>query len=161
MTTEPIAAIQVPAADRKTLYPAPFAAQVEGRVKHRLGDYYGLSNFGINLTELAPGSVSALLHHHSKQDEFIYIVLGNPILVLDDREYLLKPGDCCGFKAGAGIGHQLINKSKSAVFYLEIGDRTAGDFPAYPNDDLKLSRIGDGPWIITHKDGTPYEGLAQ
>jgi uncharacterized cupin superfamily protein len=161
MTTEPLAAINVPAADRKTLYPAPFAAQVEGRVKHRLGDHYGLSNFGINLTELAPGSVSALLHHHTMQDEFIYIVSGTPTLVLDDKEYLLQPGDCCGFKAGTGIGHQLVNKSQSAVFYLEIGDRTAGDVPAYPKDDLKLTRHADGAWIITHKDGTPYEGAAR
>lgn len=157
MSNEPTAAMQVPAADQKTLYPAPFAARVEGRVKHRLGDYYGLTNFGINLTELAPGSVSALLHHHTKQDEFIYIVSGAPTLVLDDKEYPLRAGDCCGFKAGTGIGHQLVNKSQSAVLYLEIGDRTAGDLPAYPKDDLKLTRHVDGAWIITHKDGTPYQ----
>jgi uncharacterized cupin superfamily protein len=156
MTTEPLAANNVPAADRKSLYPAPFASQVEGRVKHRLGDFFGLSNFGVNLTELAPGSVSALLHHHTKQDEFIYIVSGSPLLVLDDKEYLLQTGDCCGFKAGTGIGHQLVNKSQSPVLYLEIGDRTAGDCPAYPKDDLKFTPAEDGAWIITRKDGTPY-----
>jgi uncharacterized cupin superfamily protein len=156
MNTEPLAAIKVAAANQKTLYPAPFAARVAGRLRRRLGDHYGLGNFGINLTELAPGSISALLHHHTKQDEFIYIVSGTPILVLDDKEYLLQAGDCCGFKAGAGIGHQLVNRSQSAVLYLEIGDRTAGDSPAYPKDDLKLTPLGDGAWKVTHKDGTPY-----
>jgi uncharacterized cupin superfamily protein len=155
--TEPIAAQDVPAHLRKSVYPAPFASQVEGRVKRRLGDHFALSNFGINLTELAPGSVSALLHHHTQQDEFIYIISGTPTLVLDDREYLLRPGDCCGFKAGTGVGHQLINRSSHGVLYLEIGDRTAGDYATYPRDDLKFTRIEGGAWILTHKDGTPYD----
>jgi uncharacterized cupin superfamily protein len=152
----PLAAIDVPAPHRKSIYPAPFAAQVEGRIKHRLGDYFGLTNFGLNLTELAPGSVSALLHHHTRQDEFIYILAGTPTLVLDDREYLLKPGDCCGFKAGSGAGHQLVNKSSAPVQYLEIGDRTAGDYAEYPRDDLKFTQTEGGAWILTHKDGSPY-----
>lgn len=156
MKTEPVAAADVPAPPRKSLYPPPFAAQVEGRIKHRLGDYFGLTNFGINLTELAPGSVSALLHHHTTQDEFIYVVSGTPTLVLDDKEYLLGPGDCCGFKAGAGVGHQLVNKSSLPVQYLEIGDRAAGDYPEYPRDDLKFTPAEGGAWIITHKDGSPY-----
>jgi uncharacterized cupin superfamily protein len=152
----PVAAIDVPAPNRKSIYPHPFAAQVEGRIKRRLGDHFGLSNFGINLTELAPGSVSALLHHHSRQDEFIYILSGEPTLVLDDREYQLKPGDCCGFKAGTGAGHQLVNKSSAPVQYLEIGDRTAGDYAEYPRDDLKFTQIEGGAWILTRKDGSPY-----
>lgn len=156
MTTEPISAIAVPVLNRKSIYPPPFAAQVEGRVKHRLGDHFGLTNFGINLTELAPGSVSALLHHHTKQDEFIYIVSGSPSLVLDDREYLLRAGDCCGFKAGNSIGHQLVNKSQAPVLYLEIGDRTVGDYAAYPKDDVMFTQLEDGSWTLTHKDGAPY-----
>ncbi|MGH8132102.1 MAG: hypothetical protein ACRETG_10330 [Steroidobacteraceae bacterium] len=68
MITEPIAAIEIPAQNRKSIYPAPYASQVEGRVKHRLGDHFGLANFGVNLTELAPGPVSALLHHHTKHE---------------------------------------------------------------------------------------------
>jgi uncharacterized cupin superfamily protein len=156
MTTKPIAAGDVAAASRKTIYPAPFAAQVEGRVKHRLGDHFGLSNFGVNLTELAPGSVSALLHHHAKQDEFVYIIAGTPTLVLGDQEHLLGPGDCCGFKAGTAVGHQLVNRTQSVVFYLEIGDRVPGDYAMYPNDDLKFTQTEAGAWILTHKDGTPY-----
>lgn len=116
----------------------------------------GLANFGINLTELAPGAVSALLHHHSRQDEFIYIVAGTPTLVLDDEEHLLQPGNCCGFKAGTGVGHPLANKSVRPVLYLEIGDRTVGDYAEYPRDDLKFAPAEGGGWILTHKDGTPY-----
>ena len=156
MSTEPIAAGKVPLSTRKSIYPAPFAARVEGRSRRRLGEHFGLTNFGINLTELAPGSASALLHHHTKQDEFIYIVSGAPTLVLDDREYPLRAGDCCGFKAGTGLGHQLVNRTASNVVYLEIGDRTAGDYAAYPRDDLMFTQIEGGAWILTHKDGTPY-----
>jgi uncharacterized cupin superfamily protein len=156
MTHEPIAAAEVPVSTRKSLYPAPFAARVEGRTRQRLGDHFGLANFGVNLTRLAPGSISALLHHHSRQDEFVYILSGTPILVLDDREYPLRAGDCCGFRAGSGVGHQLANRSREAVLYLEVGDRTPGDYPAYPRDDLMFTAVEGGGWIVTRKDGTPY-----
>lgn len=155
MSTEPVAATAVTAVSR-TIYPQPFAHIVAGRSKRRLGDHFGLTNFGINLTVLAPGAASALLHHHSAQDEFIYVVAGTPTLLLDDREYPLQAGDCCGFKAGSGIGHQLVNRSAAPVHYLEIGDRTPGDRPFYPNDDLHLEQRDDGTVIIAHKDGTPY-----
>lgn len=156
MTTEPLAAGKVPVSTRKSIYPAPFAARVEGRSKRRLGDHFGLTNYGVNLTELAPGTISALLHHHSKQDEFVYIVSGAPTLVIDDREYPLGAGDCCGFKAGTGVGHQLVNRTQSPVVFLEVGDRTAGDYAIYPNDDLKFTQTEAGAWILTHKDGTHY-----
>jgi uncharacterized cupin superfamily protein len=156
MNREPIAALAIPVLIRKSLYPAPFSQRVEGRTKHRFGDHFGLTNFGVNLTELAAGSVSALVHHHTKQDEFIYVVSGTPTLVLGDQEFLLRAGDCCGFKAGTAVGHQLANRSKDPVLYLEVGDRTAGDYPIYPNDDLKLTQVNEGAWIATHKDGTPY-----
>jgi len=156
MSNEPIAAGKIAERRRKTIYPGPYASQVEGRTKRPLGDHFGLTNFGINLTELAPGSVSALLHHHSKQDEFVYIISGAPTLVLDDREYRLGAGDCCGFKAGTGLGHQLVNRTQNTVVYLEVGDRTAGDYAEYPRDDLKFTQIEGGAWILTHKDGTPY-----
>ena len=155
MSTEPLAAAAVVAINR-TIYPQPFAQVVAGRSKRRLGDHFGLTNFGVNLTELAPGAASALLHHHTMQDEFIYVVSGTPTLMLDDREYLLQPGDCCGFKAGNGIGHQRVNKSSAPVQYLEMGDRTAGDRPFYPQDDLQLEQHADGTVVVTHKDGRPY-----
>ena len=156
MSSEPLQAVDVPVLSRKTIYPAPFSAQVEGRKKHRLGDHFGLTNFGINLTELEPGAVSALFHHHTKQDEFIYVVFGNPTLVLGDKEFTLKAGDCCGFKAGTGVGHQLVNRSQEKVLYLEIGDRAAGDYAEYPRDDLRFTQLETGAWVLTRKDGTPY-----
>lgn len=152
----PVAAASIPEPETKTIYPQPFAALVEGRIKRKLGDFFGLSNFGINLTTLKPGAASALLHHHAKQDEFIYVLEGTPTLILGDEEFLLQPGDCYGFKAGSGIGSQLINKSSEPTSFLEIGDRTPGDEVEYPNDDLKAVQMPDGSWKLTHKDGSPY-----
>ncbi len=156
MNIEPTASLDVPVSNRKSVYPPPFASRVEGRAKRRLSESYGLANFGVNLTTLAPGSASALLHHHTKQDEFIYVVSGSPTLLLDDKEYVLRAGDCCGFKAGLGVGHQLVNRSQEPASYLEIGDRTAGDHCTYPNDDLAAALSPDGAWVLTHKDGVPY-----
>lgn len=152
----PIPAESIPASDKKTCYPRPFAALVEGRTKRKLGDYFGLSNFGVNLTELAPGSVSALLHHHSKQDEFIFILKGELTLILDDSEYVMKVGDCYGFKAGSGVASQLVNRSSMSATYIEIGDRSEGDEVEYPNDDLKAVQLPEGKWRFTHKNGRPW-----
>ncbi|MBD9359130.1 cupin domain-containing protein [Methylomonas fluvii] len=139
-----------------SLYPEPFASRMAGREKRRLGDLFGLANFGVNLSMLAPGACSALRHAHSLQDEFIYILQGHPILVTDAGETMLAPGMCAGFKAGTGNAHQLLNRSNAEVQYLEIGDRTAGDAVIYPDDDLQALLV-DGNWQFAHKDGEPYE----
>ena len=136
-------------------YPEPFASRVRGRVKRPLGDLFGLTNFGVNLTELAPGAESALLHRHSRQDEFVYILEGTPTLVTDQGEELLHPGMCAGFPAG-GVAHHLVNRSDKPVRYLEIGDRTKGDEGSYPMDDLAAVMGPDGKWAFTRKDGTAY-----
>ncbi|MFM7424058.1 MAG: cupin domain-containing protein [Elainella sp.] len=151
----PISAQSVPATAGKTIYPEPYASLVQGRLKRKLGDLFGLTQFGVNLTELAPGAVSALAHSHSLQDEFIFVLEGNPTLMLGSEEISLNPGDCCGFKAGTGIAHQLVNRSAQPVTYLEMGDRTAGDQVEYPDDDLRAS-LTDGVWVLSHKDGRPY-----
>ena len=157
MSQLPINAESISVPKKKTVYPQQFAKLVEGRTKRKLGDFFGLTNFGVNLTELSPGAISALFHHHSKQDEFIYILEGTPTLILGDKEYTLKVGDCCGFKAGMGEApHQLINKSSSVVKYIEVGDRTVRDNVVYPNDDLKAKLLTSGEWELTHKDGRPY-----
>ncbi len=135
-------------------YPPPFAKRVEGRIKRPLGDLFGLTNFGVNLTTLKPGTESALLHRHSKQDEFVYILEGHPTLRTDEGEWALSPGDCAGFAAN-GAAHHLINRTDAPVTYLEIGDRMAGDEGSYPEDDLKAAMTPDG-WAFTRKDGTPY-----
>jgi len=152
----PIAAESIAAQLGKTIYPEPFASLVKGRQKRKLGEYFGLTNFGVNLTHLAPGAVSALAHSHSTQDEFILVLNGSPTLILGDTEFVLHPGDCYGFKAGTGIAHQLINRSDETVTYLEVGDRTAGDRVEYPNDDLKATQLPNGEWAVTHKDGRAY-----
>lgn len=140
----------------KTIYPPPFDALVKGRLKHKLGDLFGLTNFGVNLTELMPGAYSSVAHHHSKQDEFIYVVQGTLTLLFGGETLTLQAGDCFGFKAGNGIAHQLANRSAASVSYLEIGDRSEGDQCEYPNDDLKASALPNGAWAIAHKDGRPY-----
>ena len=113
-------------------------------------------NFGVNFTTLAPGSISALKHYHSKQDEFIYIISGTPILVYGDDEFLMSPGDCFGFKANSCVAHQLVNRTSSDVTYIEVGDRTPADSVEYPEDDLAFVQKADGAWSVSHKDGSPY-----
>jgi len=153
----PIAIVAAEAAPRKkpSVYPEPFASQMVGRVKHPLGDIFGLTNFGINLTRLLPGSGSALRHSHSKQDEFIYILQGNAVLITDAGETNVSVGMCAGFKAGSGNASQLVNRTDEDVVYLEIGDRTAGDVVSYPDDDLQANLV-NGVWQFQHKDGRPY-----
>src|SRR3954468_22352235 len=94
---------------RSSGYPEPFFSRMSRREKRALGDAFGLRNFGVNLTRLAPGGESSLLHRHSKQDEFIYVVEGEPTLVTDVGETTLKPGMCAGFPAGQRA-HQLVNR---------------------------------------------------
>jgi uncharacterized cupin superfamily protein len=150
-----IVANDAPPKAKQTNYPEAFASRMAGRRKHPLGDLFGLTNFGVNLTRLAPGAVSALRHAHSKQDEFVYILQGRPTLHTDEGRSVLSSGMCAGFKAGTGNGHRLINETEEEVVYLEVGDRTAGDEGAYPDDDIKAVLI-DGKWQFTHKDGSPY-----
>lgn len=156
MKPKALQAVAAPAVMGSTLYPPPYDALVKGRLKRKLGDVFGLTNFGINLTDLQPGSMSALAHHHSKQDEFIYVVHGTLTLVLDNEEQTLQAGDCYGFKAGTGVAHHLINKSNASASYLEIGDRSADDRVEYTDADLKLNSRPDGSLAPVHKDGRPY-----
>ncbi|MEX1034947.1 MAG: cupin domain-containing protein [Sneathiella sp.] len=150
-----VRAVDVAPRVKPSNYPEPFFSRMKGREKRQLGDVFGLKNFGVNLTRLAPGGESALLHRHSKQDEFIYILEGSPTLVTETEEVKLGPGYCAGFPA-KGAAHQLVNRTKAAVLYLEVGDRTPGDEGSYPKDDLKAVLGPDGKWLFTQKDGRPY-----
>jgi len=153
----PVAVVAAEVAPRaaKTMYPEPFASRVAGREKRALGDVFGLTNFGVNLTRLAPGAVSALRHAHAKQDEFVYVLEGTPTLRTDEGATILSPGMCAGFRAGTGNAHHLVNESATDVVYLEIGDRTPGDSAVWPDDDLQVVQI-DGSKRMAHRDGTPY-----
>ena len=150
-----LVALDAPKRVKPSNYPQPFASQMEGREKRALGDLFGLTNFGVNLTKLAPGAVSSLRHAHTLQDEFVFILEGHPTLHTDEGRTRLSPGMCAGFKAGNGNGHRLINETSELVVYLEVGDRSPGDEGRYPDDDLKAVLV-DGKWSFQHKDGTPY-----
>ncbi len=150
-----LVAASAPPRTKPSNYPEPFASQMAGREKQPLGDVFGLQNFGVNRTRLAPGARSALHHRHSRQDEFVYVLEGEPTLVGETDTVLLRPGMCAGFPAG-GTAHHLENRSQSDVVYLEIGDRQEGDQVFYPADDLEAVLGADGRWRFTRKDGSPY-----
>ena len=158
MPSHPVALTAADVEPRKarSFYPEIFAARLGGRVKRPLGDPFGLTIFGVNLTRLPPGAMSALRHAHTRQDEFIYVLEGTPTLITNSRETLLKPGMCAGFKAGSGDAHHLVNRGASEVVYLEIGDRTRGDEVDYPDDDIAAVKTPDGTRKFARKDGTPY-----
>lgn len=151
-----VIAAEAPLRQRPSVYPAQFAAAVAGREKRPLGDLFGLANFGVNLTRLPPGTISALRHAHTVQDEFVYVLEGVATLRDSDGDTILTAGMCAGFKAG-GDAHQVLNLGDQDVVYLEVGDRTPGDRVTYPDDDLE-ARDTDGGWRFFHKDGTPYQG---
>ena len=133
-----------------SIYPNEFQHVVKGRAKRALGDLFGLDQFGVNLTELAPGAASALRHWHSNEDEFVYVLAGELLLITDNGEEVLGPGDCAGFKAGVANGHHLVNRSKAPASYLEIGSRMPGGEAFYPDNDLHIAK-----GIFTRKDGSP------
>ena len=151
-----VQATDAPPRRKPSVYPEPFFSRMARREKRPLGDLFGLTNFGVNLTRIAPGGESALRHAHSRQDEFVYVLSGRPTLVTDEGETELAPGMCAGFKAGTGNAHHLLNRTKEDVVYLEVGDRTSGDEGSYPDDDIKAVLGPDGKWQFAHKDGTPY-----
>jgi uncharacterized cupin superfamily protein len=150
-----IVAADAPPRSKPSILPAAFASRFVGREKHPLGDLFALTNFGVNLTRLAPGANSAMRHAHTRQDEFVYILQGNPVLVTDAGETQLAAGMCAGFRAGTGNAHKLLNRSTEEVIFLEVGDRSEGDEVSYPDEDLKATHV-DQVWKFMHKDGRPY-----
>lgn len=136
-------------------YPPSFALRLAGRVLRPLGDVFGLTRFGVNLTTLAPGGQSSLHHRHSRQDELIYVLAGEPTLITDSGEVQLHPGMCAGFPA-QGTAHHLENRSDHAALILEIGDRTSDDVVEYPRDDLRVTFYPDGTCLFTKKNGRGY-----
>jgi uncharacterized cupin superfamily protein len=138
-----------------TVYPLPFQKVVEGREKTVLGDLVGLTQFGVNLTRIKPGAASALRHWHENEDEFVYILEGELVLIEDEGETLLRPGDSAGFKAGVANGHHLVNKTQRDAVYLEIGTRAPTERAHYPDVDLEFVRDKDKVQV-RHKSGEPY-----
>jgi uncharacterized cupin superfamily protein len=144
------------AARRTTAYPVPFAAGLKGRIKRALGDAGGLTQFGVNLTTLDPGAISALRHWHSAEDEFVYVLSGEVTLITDAGSETLSAGMAAAFPAGNADAHQITNRSGTAATYLEIGTRATDDEITYPDDDLRLVKR-NGRRTFVRKSGEPYE----
>jgi uncharacterized cupin superfamily protein len=136
-------------------YPAQLNKMFDGREKTALGNGVDLTQFGVNLTRIKPGSASALRHWHEKEDEFVYMLEGELVLVEDEGETVLKPGDCAGFKAGVKNGHQLVNRSNKDAVYLEVGTRSNVEYVGYPDHDLIVVRDEKGARAL-HRSGEPY-----
>ena len=142
-------------------YPQPFDAPCQGRAAVQAGIAGGLTQFGVNLVTLAPGAWASQRHWHEKEDEFVYVLLGDLVLVEDDGEVTLRPGDCAAWKAGVRNGHHLINRSGSnEARFLVVGTRDNEDWGEYPDIDLRFNaarydRAGVSG-VFAHKDGTPY-----
>jgi uncharacterized cupin superfamily protein len=141
--------------DSRSTYPEPLNRVVAGRSRKRLGNAAGLDQFGVNLTTLKPGAASALRHWHEKEDELVYILEGEMVLIEDNGETVLKPGDAAAFKANVPNGHQLVNRSSRDAVYIEIGTRSKHERAEYPDVDLVMIRDDKGGHFL-HKDGTPY-----
>ena len=135
-------------------YPPPFDAPCANRRRWKLGDAAGLTQFGVNLMRLAPGVWSSQRHWHTAEDEFVWVVSGEVVLVTDDGEEVLRAGDCSGFKACVANGHQIQNRSGAEAVLLEIGTRAPDtDHSDYPDLDMVV-----GPdEVYRHRDGTPYD----
>jgi uncharacterized cupin superfamily protein len=135
-------------------YPAPFDAPCAARMRQRLGDAAGLTDFGVNLLRLPAGAWSSQRHWHSAEDEFVFVLEGEVVLVTDAGEEILRTGDCAGFKAGIKDGHHLQNRSSRAAVVVEVGSRkVAEDEGEYPDIDLRFLK-GDAGYA--HMDGAPY-----
>lgn len=134
-------------------YPAPFDAPCAGRVRKRLGNAGGLTDFGVNLMRLPPGGWSSQRHWHSHEDEFVYVLEGELTLIEDGGETLLRAGDCAAYAKGTGNGHHMINRSNATAVYLEVGSRQPEDITTCSDIDLK-STNADGRFV--HKNGSLY-----
>ena len=155
--------LKLPALDPSTVeerrssgYPEPFKSRMGDRVKRRLGAACGLKNLGVNLVTLGPGGQSALRHWHTLEDEFVYVLEGEVVLVTNEGQQTLSAGMCAGYTAGSKNGHHFINRSQKPARYLEMGTNVPGDTAFYPDDDLGLMETQDREMVYVHKDGRRY-----
>ena len=139
-----------------TAYPPPYQEDNKRRFNRRLGDFAGLTKYGVVLTRIVPGGQSSHRHAHTTQDEFVYVLEGEPVLETNDGAQQLKPGMCAGFPAGTGDAHRFLNQTDKDVLLLVVGDRSANDDVRYPDVDMHLACQPDGSRRFFHKNGTPY-----
>jgi uncharacterized cupin superfamily protein len=138
-----------------TGYPPHLAAITHGRFRKRLGNEGGLTQFGVNLCRLEPGSGSSIRHWHDNEDEFVFMLSGEAILIENEGETVLKPGDAAAFKAGVPNGHCLVNRGTVDAVFLEVGTRAQEEIVDYPDVDLRAVKDASG-MRFTRKDGTEY-----
>ncbi len=139
-----------------SIYPPPYAEMMAGRSSLRLGQAAGLTQFGVNLVTLKPGALSSLRHWHRAEDEFVMVISGECVMVTDDGEEVMRPGDCVGFPAGRSDGHHFINRGDTPAAFLIVGSRAGEEVVTYSDHDLVLTSR-DGTTGFTHKDGRPYQ----
>lgn len=140
-----------------TGYPAPFAGAVAGRSRKRIGDAGGLTQYGVNICALRPGAASAHRHWHKAEDEFVYMLSGEAVLIEDSGETALKAGDAAAFPAGAANGHHLVNRSNADAVFLEVGSRAAEESVEYTDPAVDMRAVKDAKgWRFLHKDGRPW-----
>lgn len=142
-------------ADTGSVYPEEFNDVVRGRERRRLGNAIDLTQFGVNLTRLPPGVSSSLRHWHTVEDEMVFMISGEVVLVEDGGETVLRAGDSAGWKANSGNGHRLVNRSDADATFLEIGTRSPHERTVYVDVDLVQERDENGRRML-HRDGTPY-----
>jgi uncharacterized cupin superfamily protein len=140
-----------------SMYPEPYASQMAGRSSLRLGDAGGLTQFGANLVILQPGAMSSLRHWHRHEDEFVMVTQGELVLVQDEGEYVMRPGDCAAFPAGDRNGHNFINRTDAEARFLVVGTRAPREICAYSDVDLVL-KVDGRDVRFRYKDGTPWTG---
>ena len=150
-----VSALDLPAR-QGTDYPPPHDAPCLNRIRRALGDAFGLSQFGVNLLDLPPGTWSSQRHWHEQQDEFVYVLEGEVVLVTDEGETVLRPGMIAGFRAGKANGHHLVNRSDKTVRVLEVGTRTVEEVAYYSDIDMMVRENADG-WGYSTKDGQPLK----
>jgi uncharacterized cupin superfamily protein len=139
-----------------TDYPAPYDVPCRERRRRRLGDVFGVSQFGVNLLELPPGAWSSQRHWHEHEDEFVYVLDGEAVLVTNEGETRLTAGMTAGFQAGSGNGHHIVNRSKGIVRLLEIGARSAEEIAHYSDIDMIYREHRTGGGYFT-KNGQPLK----
>lgn len=140
-----------------SIYPAPYAALMAGRSSLRLGDAGGLTQFGVNLVTLEPGAAASLRHWHLKEDEFAIVLEGDLILVEDEGETPMRPGDCAAWKAGVANGHRFVNRSDRPGRFLVIGSKAPDEVASYSDVDMKIHMNGGKP-RFTYRDDTDWAG---
>lgn len=140
-----------------TIYPPPLDQEVAGRTSQRLGDFAGLTQYGVNIVHLEPGAKASMRHWHEKEDEFLMVTSGTCVLIEDDGETEMTVGDCAAFKAGVPNAHHLVNRSDKPMSFLVIGTHFDDEVAHYPDHGLKVEIQGSAA-AFSYEDGRPFEG---